>query len=391
MRILFYLPVITPWWFDSIAEPLIRLLARDHEVHVLAPAPWSGTGIGGRELAACADLTQVQWHIVDDENHPSMRTNAVERAGIINFVTAIGPDYVLCRSADCDTVNAFPGVVRHIMEGGAAPLSMSPDWIVLQEQPFDHGLLPDLDAGQRAELDGLIGPTWSALFERARPTAESRKAFRAWAGLPTDRPILALPLEYEHPENFFPVHRIGAFPNHRFVSELAETLDDSAFLAITNHPLNEKHVDNRALVSAIASHGPRMRLFPETSPDGGNVTQLLAREAAGMLIGDSKVYALAGFFGTPIVRQSRFKTGAWLNAYDDLHSLLSALETGTAVGADPDDARTWFAFHIANNIFGPNAPDLTAAELLDRMDRPFDPARWAPSFARFDAMQKSVQ
>lgn len=31
MRILFYLPVITPWWFDNIVAPLIARLAADND------------------------------------------------------------------------------------------------------------------------------------------------------------------------------------------------------------------------------------------------------------------------------------------------------------------------------------------------------------------------
>jgi hypothetical protein len=391
VKIVFYLPVITPWWFDSVVEPLIRLLARDHEVHVLAPTIWRGTGIGNRELAACAHLPQVKWHIVNDENHPSMRTNAVERAGIVEFVKQLAPDYVLCRSADCDTVREFPGIVRHMMEGGASPLSIPPSWIILQEQPFDHGLLPDLDAAGRAELDRLIAPIWASLLPLAQPTRQARKAFHKWADFPTDRPVLVLPLEYEHEENFFPIHRVGAAPNHRLIAELAASIDESFFLAITNHPLNEKHVDNSALEAEIASHGARMRLLPGTGPDGENTTMLLAREAAGVLVGDSKVYSMAAFFGTPMLRRSRFKTGEWLNAYTELESFLPAVAAGGAAAADSDDARIWFAFHVANNLLDPNDPELTATELLGRMDRPLDPARWDQGFARLDAVPQVNQ
>ncbi len=323
MRILFYLPVITPWWFVNVVEPLIRCLADGNEadgneVHVLAPIPWKGTGIGPRQLALSAHLTQVHWHIFDGTSHPTMRTEPTERAGIIDFVRTLAPDYVLCRSADCETVREFPGIVRFIMEGGAAPLSMPPHWVILQEQPFDHGLLPELGADERARLDRLIAPIWDALLGLARPSNKARRFFRKWADLPADRPVLVLPLEYEHEENFFPMHRIGATPNHRLVAELAESIDDSFFLAITNHPLNELYVDNRPLKAEIASHGSRMRLLPETGPKGENTTMLLARDADGMLVGDSKVYSMAGFFGTPMLRRSRFKTGEWLNAYTDM-------------------------------------------------------------------------
>lgn len=385
MRVLFYLPVITPWWFDNVVEPLIRCLANDHEVHVLAPVPWRGTGIGQRELVGCGDLPEIRWHIFDGDSHPTLRSTPTERAGIVEFVTSLAPDYVLCRSADCDTPKEFPGVVRYLMEGGAGPLAVPNDWVILQEQPLDHGLLPELDDDQRARLDGLIAPLWDPLRRLAEPSPQTRKSFRSWAGLPADRPVLAVPLEYEHAENFFPMHRVGAAPNHRLIAELAASIDDSFFLAITNHPLNEKHIDNSALEAEIASHGSRMRLLPGTGPAGENTTMLLAREADGMLAGDSKVYALAGFFGTPMLRRSRFRTGDWLNACSDLAHFLAAVAGGSAVGADREAARTWFAFHVANNLFNPNDPELTASELLARLDRPFDPARWNGGVARLRA------
>ncbi len=380
LRILFYLPVITPWWFDHIVAPLMRCVARAHEVHVLAPVRWRGTGIGPRELEVAADMPEVKWHIVDGDGHPSMRTEPRDRAGIIDFVRGLAPDYVLCRSADCETVRAFPGVVRHIMEGGAPPLAIPADWIVLQEEPFDHGLLPPLDDDQRALLDRLIAPLWETLW---RADAASTP-LRSWAPLPADRPLLALPLEYEHEENFFLMHRVGATPNHRLIDELADRIDDRFFVAVTNHPLNEHYIDNSTLEAAISARA-HMRLVAGTSPDGENPTMALARGADGVLIGDSKVYALAGFFGTPMLRQSRFRTGAWLNAYADLATFLADVIAGTARRPEQAVARTWFAFHVANNLIDPNDPALTASDLLARLDRPLDPARWEGGFARLDA------
>lgn len=384
MKILFYLPVITSWWFDQVVEPLMRRLVTEHEVHVLAPVPWKGTGIGQRELAAATHLPQVHWHIFDGDSHPSMRTEASERAGIVDFVTSLAPDYVLCRSADCETVRAFPGIVRHLMEGGAAPLSVPQDWVILQEEPFDHGLLPGLDAAARAELDRLVAPMWKALKDAGQPTPQARTAFRRWAELPFDRPVVALPLEYEHEENFFPIHRVGAAPNHRLIAEFAQGMDESVFFAVTNHPLNVKHVDNGAVEAEIASHGSQMRLLPGEGPNGENTTALLAAHADGMIVGDSKVYAIAAFFGTPMLRRTKFRTGAWLNAYSDQEEFLAAVAAGAARRPDPEMARIWFAFHIANNVLDPNDPDLTAADILARLDRPVDPARWERGFAHFE-------
>jgi len=385
MRILFYLPVITPWWFDAIVEPLIRCLAREAEVHVLAPVPWSGTGIGERELAACADLPAVRWHIFDGDSHPSMRTDAEDREDIVEFVQALAPDYVLCRSADCETVRRFPGVVRHLMEGGAGPLAHPTSWIVLQHEPFDHGLMPELDPDARAELDHLFAPVWNALCRRTAAGEDARRAFRTWAGIPQDRPMLLLPLEYEHEENFFAAHRIGAASNAQLVGEWAGAIDDSCFVAVTIHPLNELHSDNSAVASAVAAHGQRMRLIPTKTPDGQSTTMLLARDAQGMLLGDSKVYSMGAFFATPMLRRSRFETAPWLNSYSDLGDFLPAVADGGARAAGRRDARSWFAFHVANNLIDPKDPELTPAALLAHIDRPVDRGRWDAGLARYRA------
>jgi len=386
MRILFYLPVITPWWFDAIVEPLIRCLAREAEVHVLAPVPWSGTGIGERELAACADLVAVRWHIFDGDSHPSMRTDAEDRDDIVEFVRALAPDYVLCRSADCETVRRFPGTVRHLMEGGAGPLGHPTSWIVLQQEPFDHGLMPEFDADTRAELDRRFAPTWNGLRRETAAGEDARRAFRTWAGIPQDRPMLLLPLEYEHEENFFAAHRVGAASNAQLLHDWAEAIDDRFFLAATIHPLNELHSDNSAVTTAAASHAKRVRLVPSKTQDGRSTTMHLARDAQGMLIGDTKVYSMGAFFATPMLRRSRFDTASWLRTYSDLTDFLPAVADGEARAADYRDARSWFAFHVANNLIDPKDPYLTPATLLAHIDRPIDPARWDAGIARYRAV-----
>jgi hypothetical protein len=389
-RILFYLPVVTPWWFDSIIAPLVRLLVKVAQVHIIAPVPWCGTGIGSEELTSLTDLLQLHWHILDGKNHPTMRTDATDRAAIVEFVNSLAPAYVLCRSADCETVRGFAGEVRFLMEGGASPLAIPSDWVVMQDQPFDHGCMPELTDEDLDRLDRLMAPTWKHLLRFNQSSTCDREAFRKWAGLPADRPILALPLEYEHEENFFPIHRIGATPNRCLIAELDVRIDDSFFLAITNHPLNALHVDNRDLEAAIASRGSRMRLLPDQAPKSANTTMLLAQNAQGMIVGDSKVYSIAAFCGTPMLRQSRFKTGSWMNAYTDLETFLPAVAGGGAVGATQEDARRWFAFHVGNNIFDPKDTGLTPDGLLARIDRPVDPKRWENAFARYHALAPEI-
>lgn len=392
MRVLFYLPVVAPWWFDNIVEPLIRVLATESEVHVLAPAPWNNTGIGPRELARCADLPSVHWHIADGAGHEGMRENPADRDAIVAFVRALAPDYVLARAADCETVGQFPGKIRYLMEGGVPPFRLQYHWIILQQQPFDHGCLPALDAARRAELDALIAPAWDHLQQAFRPAPGAREAFREWAQLPSDRPVIAVPLEFEGPENFFPSLRVGARPNASLVAEIVAALDPRFFLALTNHPLNAEEADNSALEAEVARHGGRLRLVPSATPAGESSTTLLARDADAVLVGDSKSYANCAFFGTPTLRRTRFETGAWLNAYSDFDSFLPAIAAGTAARPDLAQARTWFAFHILDNVIDPRDPGLTAAELFHRIDCPVDPHRWPAAAARLrQAMPEAFQ
>ncbi len=387
MRFLFYLPVVTPWWFANILLPLIEKLAGEHAIEVLAPLPWRGTGIGQQEVDLCAHLPHVRWHLVQDAAHPSLRTDPPQRDAIVSFVASLKPDYVLCRSADLRTTELFPGVVRHLTEGAADPLVLAPSAIHFTASPFDHGVLPPLDGAQIAELDRLIEPHWEALAASVQFEEAERRRFREWAGLPDDRPVLCLPLEYEHEENFFTIHRIGARPNAAMVEELLGQLGEHVFLALTNHPLNEAHVDNTALRNLALAYPSRMRLLPPDNPLCARTTWRLLREVDGVILGDSKVFSVAGLIGTPILRRTRFKTGGWLNAADDIAAFASDIVQGSAATPDRARARTWFAFHVANNLLWSKAPDLTAPEIIAHLDRPVDPARWERKSEAFAQMR----
>ena len=383
MRVLFYLPVVTPWWFERIILPLIEKLTADHEVHILAPIFWQGTGLGQDQYDLCEDLPHIKWHIVTDNDHRSMRTDAVQKTQIIEFVRALDPEFVLCRSADLEITKAFPGVVRHITEGGADPLLLPVGAVHLNEAPFDHGLLPPLTEEQRATLSTLIKPYWSTLSATPMDDAAVREAFCSWAGLPTDRPTLFLPLEYEHKENSFVQHRVGTTPNARLVEELIEEIDGRVFLALTNHPLNELYVDNSALEKVVEAHPHAVRLLPGEAPDGSRTTPHIMRACDGVILGNSKCYSLAGLCGTPVIRRSHFRTGEWLNASSDLDAFVTAICEGRAALPDKEVARIWFAFHVANNLVWPVAPALTGSGILERMVTPIDPDRWERNFSVF--------
>ena len=78
-RIMFYLPVVTPWWFEYIVVHLIRVMARAHETHVLIPPLWHNTGLGEGQLHLIQDLDHVQWHLLDGPDHPLLRGTRVRK------------------------------------------------------------------------------------------------------------------------------------------------------------------------------------------------------------------------------------------------------------------------------------------------------------------------
>lgn len=386
MKVLFYLPVITPWWFDHIVEPLIRCMAAGAEVSVLAPTPWRNTGISQREIDRLADLPEVQWLIIHGEEHPSTRTAAAGSLGLADFVQDLSPDYVFCRSADFETVAGFPGTVRFIAEAGAPPFSLPAHWVSLQQGMFAHGVIPELPEQDWQQLEAAFAPIWSALRVQVTAGLPSREQVFAAAALRPDQPVLLLPLEYEHEENFFLAHRVGARPNHLLVKEIAERLPPGCTLAVTDHPLNTLYVDNSALSETIAALGENVVLV-EGNISGHTPTMALASHADAMLLGDSKVFALAGFLGVPMLRRSRFESGSWLNAYSDLDAMLRDLEHRHLAAPDTSGALRWFAYHLANDSFDPQDRALTPEELRSRMDRRTDPARWAAAYERLRALQ----
>src|SRR3546814_2234404 len=76
MRVLFYLPVITPWWFDNIVGGMIKTLSPVFDVHVIVPSLWSGTGIGQDQIVPLLDQGAVTWHVLDSGRSRHMRTSA---------------------------------------------------------------------------------------------------------------------------------------------------------------------------------------------------------------------------------------------------------------------------------------------------------------------------
>ena len=380
-RILFYLPVMTPWWFTNIVVHLIRVMARDHEVHVLVPPLWCNTGLGEEHIDLIAELDHVFWYILDGPDHGRLRSDASDEDDLIALVHDINPDLVLCRSADIATPARFPGIVRYIMEGAAPPVRTGTSWITLSPCLFDHGLMPELSPEQYAQLDRLAAPIWSQMMQEN--VLPNRAEFLSMTGLPNDKIIIGLPLEYEQQENFFGQHHRYA-DNVAMIAAIAPMLGDDMILALTNHPLNELYGDNRPLEAALASLEGKVMMIGGTEI-AGQATLALTKHGDGMIVGNSKSWSACAAFGTPMMRLSDFATGDWVQAYSELPAFLAAVGDGSAISADPVTAKRWFAFHLANNIFDPADPALTADDLISRMTDAVQPARWDQAMARYQS------
>jgi hypothetical protein len=109
----------------------------------------------------------------------------------------------------------------------------------------------------------------------------------------------------------------------------------------------------------------------------------VVRASDGMIVSNSKVISIAGFLGKPILRLSNHDSGQWLNAYSDLGDFLEALREGAPKVPSQDDAKTFFAFHAANNIIDPTHEDTDGRLILDMVETPVDPRRWPVAIRRY--------
>ena len=381
MRILFYLPVVSPWWFANIVVGVIRAVARDYEVHVIIPPLWQGTGISKAEAPHIEALPDVHWHLLNGPDHPRLRIDASDQDDLIQFVETLAPDLTLCRSADMNTPARFPGAVLFLMEGGAPPFNLANESLVLKPALFGHGFMPQTDPALCARMDEMADELWNDML--ARRTLPAHDVFFSDAGAGAGQRLIGLPLEYEHPENFFGQHH--AFANNAaMLREVASQIGDDAVMLVTHHPLTQLHGDVSDVNTAIGEIGGRVKLLPHSSEY--DATQAMARHCDGIVVGNSKSWSICAAFGTPMVRLSSAPTASWVNAYNDVASLMADLDTGTAKSADPASAKQWFAHHILNSVFDPLAPTLRADEVIARATRTSDPERWNEALARYRAL-----
>ncbi|GAO38104.1 hypothetical protein SCH01S_03_00790 [Sphingomonas changbaiensis NBRC 104936] len=356
---------------SAIIRPLIETAARSVDVHVVVPPRWAGTGVGEADLASLRALPGTTWHIFDSPDHPSLRTTPSDPGAVLRIVRAIDPDYSFCRSADVVTPCRFPGKVGFLMEADFPPLPSRGRIRLSGAGIFDHGVMPWLDEGQRDWLAGQTRPLLEAVRSMRRGDAAGRARLFDQTGLPADRRVIALPLEHDGEDNFYMMHS-PAPVNEPFVRELAARLGDDCVLALTIHPAQRQDRAAMARLEGLACD--RVRILAPA--DDGDATPALARHCDGMIVRDSKSFVWPALFGKPVFRLSRFASAPWLNVYSDFDALQTALRSGRPNVPDIEEALVWIGFHLANNAFLATDPDLALADLIDRVERPFHPARW---------------
>ncbi len=384
-RIAFFLPAITPWWFDTIVAPLIRMTARDGDVHVIVPPMWRGTGITADQLRPFADISGIEWHILDHEEHPALRTSTAHDGVLLSLIASIDPDILLCRSADPTLPSLFACDVRYIMEGAAPPIAMPSHWITLTRALFHHGYHPALTSQDAGLLVDEAKPVLADLATQGEATGWFD--WRETMGIAPDRRIVALPLEYAHEENVFAVHRHRA-DNADWIRHAAQMLEPDIVIAATNHPLNALHADNGAVEAAVADLPGRVVLVPSLI-EGLGATEMIAPDCAGAIIDFTKSWSLFAQHGVPIFRPAALPTASWIGATRDLDAFHRAMRSA---GSGPARApfERWLAFHIANDVIDPQSPTLTTALLIDHVRQEKDSGRWEDGIARLRAFQMGM-
>ena len=362
MKILFYLPVVTPWWFSNIITPMLRTLHAEAELHIMIAPLWSSTGLESDHLLPLSDLEHIQWHIIDHDDPAAFRLNGASIPGLLDLVHEIAPDLTICRSADQATPALFPGTVRYIMEGGAAPIDTDRRCVIFEEKLFSFGLMPKEAEEMGDQCARVLAPLWQ--YAEHEMSIQPPFGWRNHWGLPHDRPILCVPLQYEHEEDFFVGN--SASPHAiELISSLLDSLGDRAFLAVTDHPLNRNKLDRSALDALIAANADRARLCQSNALPLGS-TGLFARYADAMLIDQSKCWSLAAFCGTPILRIGTTPIADWVSVSDDLAKFPQGLR-----GTDRAAARRWFGYHLGVRLLDPNLFSLD--ELMARVNGRIDP------------------
>jgi len=373
VRVLFYLPVMTPWWLENIVSPIIGAIEADCEVSAIVPSPWSDTGIP-MDAPALERHPNVNWHYLEGERYRALRRDARAVPEILDLICDIDAAYTFCRSADTVSPIFFPGVVRFLMEYALPPLAPATegqDFSLTGPRLFDRGFLPPMEPEVRSWLADVAARRLATMPVCARPQGHAQ--YRAAAGLPADKAIVACPLEFQSRENFFSIHRC-----HRDNAALLETvlshMGEDCCLAVTRHPLTLYQGGDENVVSFIAAHASR--IVEVSYSRWGNATAELVSHCDGVIVEDSKCIYLAALSGKPMLRISRFDCAEWMRSYTDMGDFFAAVARGSALVPMEEDVLAWFGYGLANDRINPCLPGFGWAELQERADRPYDPRRW---------------
>ncbi|WDF71700.1 hypothetical protein [Novosphingobium sp. KACC 22771] len=356
MRLFFYLPVITPWWFEAIVAPMLIRLNADpwvKEIHVMAAPLWGHTGVEGAQLEPLIAQEKLRWHIVDQGDPGLFRNHGAAVPGLIETVASIRPDLTLARSSDFVTPALFPGPVLYLMEAEASPFATDPLWVVLEKTPLSYGAMPD-DWALPDDLAARMDALWAGAAGRFGPFS-----------VPLSRPSLAVPLPCEHEENLFLRHAAHG-DSVALLQSLLAGLPEEWRIEVCDHPLNRLHGDRSALEACVAAAPDRISMAEHG-------TEAMVAGASAVLTDLSRSWTLAAFAGKPMLHWGQRALAPWMKAGSDPAEL---------TGPDRDAARRWFAWHLTARLLRPGAVDLN---LLLRQAR--EQPTWEDMNANLDALE----
>lgn len=378
MRILFYLPIVTPWWLDTLVINLVRSLSICAEIHIVIGLAWKNTGLMPDQLDKYKDLQNVQWHLYTGSDQESFRTNAADQQELIDFIVNLNADITICRSAEIEVVKHFPGHVRYFTEADFDPLLKLRN-SVFQTHIFEYGLMPSLTESERDWLSENFAPFWEDMVENA--ALQKTMVDRKTSGLPVNSPVIALPLEYRHEENFFS-HLSQYETQSQLISEILSCMPDNFTLAISDHPLNHLYRPRDEMQNIVGENHDRVVLVPGQAQGGLSTFDLIGL-SDGVVLENSKCISAAAFHGTPICRLSSFRQASWLNCYSTLESLFQSIKHQEAKAPEKDSCRNWLGYHVANNVIGPEELAGDPLNILGYLLKPHDPSRWPLGIERY--------
>jgi hypothetical protein len=230
--------------------------------------------------------------------------------------------------------------------------------VLIEERPFRFGVMADANDPIVARCVDAFADIWANSDRLRHPVL--RADWRHLFGLPVSRPILAVPLHYEHEENYFDRH--SRFPRAvDLIDHLLRTLDKEVFLAISDHPLNLRYVDRSDLNEMLKGHSERLALCRQSGIPV-SATTVLALNADAMFIDRSKTWMLAAHAGTPMVRLGDWNIADWLNVTELPGAPGRNWSPRHLRAADADATQRYFSWHLGTRVFDPN--QLTLERLL---------------------------